>query len=74
MSTISMRVSEEESKLIHKYVEVNGLNLSEFVRNAILDKIEEDFNLDEERILAAHNRAVNEKKYSHEEVCKILGI
>ena len=39
-----------------------------------MDKIEEDFELDEERILHAHQRAKKEKKYDHTEVWKMLGI
>ncbi|MGX7303446.1 type II toxin-antitoxin system RelB family antitoxin [Enterococcus columbae] len=74
MSTISLRVNEEESKLIRDYVTANNLNLSQFIREAVLDKIEEDFQLDEERILLAKAKAQTEKKYDHTEVWEILGI
>ena len=53
MSTISLRVSDEENKLIQNYVSANNLNLSSFIRNLVLDKIEEDMKMDEDRILRA---------------------
>lgn len=74
MSTISLRVNEQESKLIRDYVATNNLNLSQFIRDAVLDKIEEDFELDEKRILLAKEKAKDEKKYDHTEVWKMLGI
>ena len=39
MTTISLRVNDDESKLIHDYVSVNQLNMSQFIRDAVLDKI-----------------------------------
>lgn len=42
MSTISFRLSEEESELIHRYASINGLNLSDFIRRTVLDRIEDD--------------------------------
>lgn len=74
MSTISLRLSEDENKLIRSYVEMNNLNLSSFIRDIVLDKIEEDLKLDEKRILKAKELAKHEKTYSHEEVWEMLGI
>lgn len=74
MKTISLRVSDEDSKLIQSYVNINNLNLSAFVREAILDKIETDFNLDEERIAKAREMSKNEKIYDHTEVWDKLGV
>ncbi|SUP41102.1 type II toxin-antitoxin system RelB family antitoxin [Veillonella criceti] len=74
MSTISLRLSEDENKLIRSYVEMNNLNLSSFIRDIVLDKIEDDLKLDEKRILKAKERAKQEKTYSHEEVWDMLGI
>ena len=74
MSTISLRVSDEENKLIQNYVSANNLNLSSFIRNLVLDKIEEDMKLDEDRILRARALMEKEKIYDHTEVWKELGI
>ena len=62
MAIISVRVNEEDSKLIHEYVAANKLNMSQFIREAVLDKIEDDLNLDEERIVRALKAAEGEKK------------
>ncbi len=74
MSTISLRVSDEENKLIQTYVSANNLNLSSFIRDVILEKIEDDMNLDEDRILHARELMKKEKIYDHEDVWKELGV
>ncbi len=74
MTTISLRVNDDESKLIHDYVSANQLNMSHFIRNAVMDKIESDFELDEERILEAFEKSKKENKYEHTEVWKMLGV
>lgn len=74
MTTISLRVNDDESKLIHDYVSVNQLNMSQFIRDAVLDKIENDLDLDEDRILYAFEKAKQEKTYDHIEVWKMLGV
>ena len=53
MSTISLRVSDHENQLIQAYVAANNLNTSSFIRDLVIDKIEEDMSLDEARILKA---------------------
>ena len=72
--TISLRVNDDESKLIHDYVSINQLNMSQFIRDAVLDKIENDLDLDEDRILYAFEKAKQEKTYDHTEVWKMLGV
>ena len=74
MTTISIRINDDESKLIHDYVSVNNLNMSQFIRDAVLDKIESDFELDEARILDALKKSEKENKYDHTEVWKMLGV
>ena len=74
MRTISLNVSEEEAKLIEDYVTANCLNLSEFIKEAIFEKMEEDLLLDEQRILTAREKAKSERRYDHTEVWKRLGV
>lgn len=74
MQTISFNVSEEEAKLIEDYVNDNRLNISEFVKDAIFEKMEEDLLLDEQRIIAAREKAKSERRYDHIEVWKRLGV
>lgn len=74
MRTISFNVSEEEEKFIKDYVTDNCLNLSEFIKDAIFEKMEEDLLLDEQRILTAREKAKSERRYDHTEVWKRLGV
>jgi len=69
--SISIRVSEKESKLIKKYAELNGTTVSEVMRQAILSKIEDEFDifLYEQ---AYKEYEENPKTYTIEEAKKIL--
>jgi uncharacterized protein (DUF1778 family) len=74
MANISFRVPKEDEELIREYVAINDLNLSAFVREAVLEKIEEDLELDEARILSALDVARKEEKYDHVDVWAKLGV
>lgn len=74
MRTISFHVSEEEAKLIEDYVTANRLSLSEFIKEVIFEKLEEDLLLDEQQILAAREKAKTERRYDHTEVWKRVGL
>ncbi len=74
MSTISLRMNPEDMSLLKNYVKTNNLSLSEFVRNTILDKIEDDLALNEKRILSAWEESKNEEGISLEKVVEGLGL
>ncbi|CAM3119410.1 DUF6290 domain-containing protein [Streptobacillus felis] len=74
MSTISFRVSEDEIELIKNYTKINNISMSSFIKNLILDKIEEDLNLDEERILNAMKKIKKEKTITSEELWERLDV
>lgn len=74
MANISFRVQKDDEKLIKDYVLINDLNLSAFVREAVLEKIKEDLQLDEIRILNALEIARQEESYDHTEVWSKLGL
>ena len=74
MSTISLRLTEEEYKLLQDYTKANDLSLSSFVRETVFDYIENDLAMDEERILKARSRISAEKTFDHTEVWKELGV
>lgn len=74
MSTISLRLSNDEELLVKNYIKVNNLSLSEFIRNTILDKIEDDLQINEERILKAWEEAKQEKRVSHKDLWNELGV
>ena len=41
--TISVRLNNEETKLIKAYAEINNISLSDLIRNAVLEKIEQEY-------------------------------
>ncbi len=77
MSTISLRVNDEESRLIRQYAQINGLNLSDFIRTTVLDRIEDSMQLSADmtkRILEAREQAHSGKTYTHEEFWNEAGV
>ena len=43
--TISIRLDDNDSKLIKAYAELNGMTVSEAIRKAMLERIEDEFDL-----------------------------
>ena len=74
MATITLRVNEQENKFIKDYVKINNYNLSSFIRDVVLDRIEDDLKVVEKKILSALRKSKNEKTYSHNEVWEELGL
>lgn len=69
--TISLRLSDTDTALIKKYAELHNLTVSELIRQTIMERIEEEFDL------AAYEKAIAEYRenpvtYSHDEVRKML--
>lgn len=71
MATITVRVSDEEKEIIQKYAEFSDLNVSDLVRESILEKIDDDMDLAAIREYEASQS--NVKTYTFEEVVKDLG-
>lgn len=71
--TVSVRLSEEDEKLIKSYAEMNNISISDLIRNAILEKIEDEYDL------KCYKKAIEEykknpKTYTLEEAKKELGL
>lgn len=71
--TISVRLSDKDTKLIKAYAEMNNISLSDLIRNAVLEKIEDEYDLE------CYKKAVEEyrknpKTYTMEEVKEELGL
>ncbi len=71
--TISIRLNEEDAKLIKSYAKINKTTISEFVRKAVLEKIEDEYDL-ECYYKAMEEFKKNPKTYTHEEVKRMLNI
>ena len=70
MATISLRVDERDGKLIRDYAKLKKTSVSDLMRNAIIEKIEDEIDLENfDRVLANM-----EKTHSLDEVKKELGL
>ena len=71
--TISVRLSEEDTNIIKAYAAMNNISLSDLIRNAIMEKIENEYDLEcYEKAIKRYK--ANPKTYSMEEVKKELGL
>ena len=43
--TISVRLSDKDTELIKAYADMNNISLSDLVRKAVLEKIEDEYDL-----------------------------
>jgi len=71
--TISVRLNEEDTNIIKAYAAMNNISLSDLIRNAIMEKIEDEYDL------KCYEKAIkkyktNPKTYSMDEVKKELGL
>ena len=70
---ISLRLSDEDTVLIKNYAALHNISLSDLFRQAVMEKIEDEYDL------AAYNKAMEEYKkesetYTLDEVEKELGL
>lgn len=74
MANISLRVGEEEQELIEAYAKLQGVSVSELLRRAILEKIEEEFDVTlYDKAYKAYEES-GRKTYTVEEARKELGL
>ncbi|MBR5485988.1 MAG: ribbon-helix-helix protein, CopG family [Oscillospiraceae bacterium] len=71
--TISLRLNDEDSKIIKAYANLHGISVSELVRRAVLERIEDEYDL------KAYNEAMEEYRknpvsYSLEEIERELDL
>ena len=45
MSMFTVRINDEDASLIRAYAEMNGKSISEVMRNAIIEQIEDEYDL-----------------------------
>lgn len=69
MATISLRVDDRDSKLIRDYAKLKNTSVSDLMRNAIIEKIEDELDVENfDRVLATM-----ETTHSLDDVKKELG-
>lgn len=70
---ISLRLSEEDAEMIKNYARIKNMSVSELIRTAIVEKIEDEIDYE------SYNRAIaafqtDPETYTLDEVEKELGI
>lgn len=71
--TISVRLNDKDTELIKAYAEINNISLSDLIRNAVIEKIEDEYDLEcYEKAMKEYKE--NPKTYTMEEVKKKLGL
>lgn len=73
MAVISVRLNEEETELIKSYCLLHGMSLSDALKRALIEKIEDEFDL-EEYEAAKKKYDDNPVSYSLDEVRKELNL
>lgn len=71
--TVSLRLNEEDSNLFKRYAEMNGISMSELVRQSVLDRIESEYDLKAYE-LALEEYRKNPVTFPHEEVARMLNL
>ena len=68
---ISLRLSEQENSLFREYAKLHDMSLSDLIRESVMEKIEDEYDLKvyEEAIAEFRENPVT---YTHEEVKKML--
>ena len=74
MATLSLRLTPEDKSLIDTYVKSKGITFSNFARTILLDYINEDLYIDEDRLLQAKKSASAKNSKPVDEVFADLGV
>ena len=45
MSVVSIRFNDDEEEILKNYVKSKGINLSQYIKNTIFEKIKEEYDL-----------------------------
>ncbi|EOH96664.1 hypothetical protein UAW_01829 [Enterococcus haemoperoxidus ATCC BAA-382] len=71
-STITFRIPDEEKELVAEYAKAHNSSLTELYRNAVLDKIEDEIDLNTLRKAMKDSKIKKEVGISQDEMEKLL--
>ena len=71
--TISLRLSDDDAMLIKKYAEINNMSVSDLIRQSVMERIENEYDLEMFDKAMAEYKA-NPVTYSLDDVEKELGL
>lgn len=74
MAVLSLRLSDEDIKLIQEYAYANDMSVSSLLRETVLDRIESEFTQDDSRIEQAYRDSFGEETIGHIELWDKLGV
>ena len=70
MATMTMRVDDADAAIVRKYAKFEGVTISDFIRDAVFSKIEDQEDLAALRAAIAEDDGT---RYSHDQVLAELG-
>lgn len=74
MSTITVRMNENEKEMFEAFAKLHGVPLSTIMKQALEEKIEDEFDL---QVIETYEKGIENdenKLYSHEKVKRSLGL
>ena len=75
MGDSSVRMSKEEEELIRAYCELHGLSISTALKQALLEKIEDEYEIKwAEKCIERSKNNPNQKTYTQEEFDKMFNL
>jgi len=72
MSTVSLRLNDKEDTLLRKYAELHNMDLSTFIRQAVIEKIEDEYDLS--LFDKVWEEEQNQERISHDDLKRELGL
>lgn len=74
MSVISIRFNDEEEEILKNYVKSKGISLSQYIKNTIFEKIEEEYDLEVIQEYLKNKEKGTLELISYEDTMKELGL
>lgn len=71
MTTMTMRLDDADARLVRKYASFEGKSISDFIRDAVFEWIEDQEDLAALRKAMAEDDGI---RYTHAEILKELGL
>lgn len=74
MTTISLRIPDEDLQVLKAYAKFHNKTLSEIIRSTMIEKIEDEYDLKVIEEYEKEKKAGTLKTYSHEELWSEFGL
>lgn len=74
MGVISIRFNDDEERIVKKFVESKGFTVSQYIKNLIIEKIEDEYDLEICKNYLKEKEEGRLKLVSYEDAVKELGL